>query len=139
MEFGDNRYDCQPAMAANTAKKRRADRKEGENVVKPKESSTAVDFVPQFAGALEGHHFSGSQHHIITRRGISASAFLLLVNAKLAKPADHDILSVLQCPFDDFEEGFHQFNGSVPRKTKLFLNAADDLSLRECWHMPAPF
>jgi hypothetical protein len=78
-----------------------------------KSTLSAVYLLSQFSRALKCDNLSLLQYQVLASGWISATALALVFDAKLAKTADQDILTVLQGFFNDLNETFDHLGAFV--------------------------
>lgn len=100
--------------------------------ISPKGRALLVDSFLEDTGTLERDYFSGFQGDVPAGPGIPPFSRIPFFYAEFAKPADEDILSVLQVLLGDLEERFNRLSGAGPGQTGLVADTVDELGLREC-------
>ena len=73
----------------------------------------AVDLVTEFAGTLEGDHFSVSENHLIACGGVAAFALTLGLDAEFAETGDENIFSCGEGVLDDGQQLLNDVYGSL--------------------------
>jgi hypothetical protein len=97
-----------------------------------------VDFFSQYRRTSKGDNPSLIQHHILACGRISTPSLGFVIDAELTESADQNVIAVFKGLFDNFEQGFDDFNAFFGWKSDGFVYGVNELSFCERHRRSSP-